>query len=116
LVHAVEVAFERIDVSRPEPPELSEPGIDLLKRFRLQAVEAALCIHRGLHEAGIAQHSEVLGHCRLRHMKLTLDLSNRLLRGDQEAKDCAAVRLGNDFEDGSHSLDILCRVYTRQGI
>ena len=75
----VEVAFESIYVSGPEPTERSQPDIHLLKWFRFHSVESALCVHRGFHETGIAQHSQVLGHARLRHTKLTLDLSNRLL-------------------------------------
>ena len=73
------MAFECIYVIGPEPPEPSQPGIHLLKWFRFKSVETALCIHRGFHEAGLAQHSQVLGHGRLRHAKLTLDRSNRLL-------------------------------------
>ena len=79
LIHAVEVAFESIDVSGPEPAERSQPGIQLLKWFGFQPVETALCVHRGFHETGLAQHSQVLGHGRLRHTKLTLDLSHRPL-------------------------------------
>jgi hypothetical protein len=75
LIHAVEVAFESIEVSGPEAAELSEPGVHLLKWFRFQPVETALCVHGGLDEAGVAQDSQVLGDGRLRHMKLTLDLS-----------------------------------------
>jgi hypothetical protein len=60
LIHAVEVAFESIYVSGPEPAELSQPGVDLLKRFRFQPVETALCIHGGFDETGLAQHSQVL--------------------------------------------------------
>src|SRR3989441_5167050 len=60
LIHAVEVAFESIYVSGPEPTERSQPGSDLLKWFWLQPVEAALCVHRGLHETGLAQHAQVL--------------------------------------------------------
>jgi hypothetical protein len=73
------VAFESIDVSGPEPAEGSQPGIHLLKGFRSQPVETALCIHRGFHETGLAQHSQMFGHGRLRHAKSTLDLSDRLL-------------------------------------
>jgi len=79
LIHAVKVAFESIYVSGPEPTERSQPGIDLLKWFRFQPVETALCVHRGFHETGVAQHSQVLRHGRLRHTKLTLDFSHRLL-------------------------------------
>ena len=60
MIHAVEVAFESIYVSGPEPTELSQPGIYLLKWFRFQSVETALCVHRGFHKTGLAQHSQVL--------------------------------------------------------
>jgi len=60
LTHAVEVAFEGIDMSGPEPTELGQPGAYLVKWFRLQSVEAALSVHRGFHETGLAQHSQVL--------------------------------------------------------
>ena len=60
MVHAVEVAFERIYAIGPEPPERSQPEIQLLKRFRLQPVETALCVHRGFYETGVAKHPEVL--------------------------------------------------------
>ncbi len=75
-MHAVEVAFESIDVSGPEAAELSQPGIHLLKRFGIQPVETALRVHCGLDETSLAQHSQVLGNGRLRHTKLALDLSD----------------------------------------
>ena len=103
-------------MSGPEPAELSQPGIHLVKWSRFQAVETALCVHRGFDETGVAQHTQVLGHGRLRHAKLALDLSHRLLGRDQEAQDRAAVRLGNDFEGRFHVLYILHWVYTCQGI
>jgi len=116
LIHAIKVTFESIQVSGPEPAELSEPVIHLVKRFWLQPVQAALCVHRGFYETGIAQHAQVLGHGRLRHTKLALDLSHRLLRRNQQAQYRAAVRLRNDFEGRFHSLCILHRAYTCQGI
>ncbi len=79
MFHAIKVAFESIYVSGPEPAELSQPVIDLLKSFGLQPVEATLCVYRGFYEPCVAQHSQVLGHSRLRHAKFTLDLSHRLL-------------------------------------
>ena len=79
LIHAIEVAFERINVSGPEPAERIQPGIEFLKWLRSQPVEPPLRVHGGFHESGLSQHSQVLGHGRLRHTKLTLDLSNRLL-------------------------------------
>ncbi len=116
VIHAVEVAFESVHVSGPEPAEGSQPGIDFLKWFGFQPVETALGVHRGFHETGLAQHAQVLGHGRLRHTKLALDLSHRLLGRDQEAQYRAAVRLRNDFEDRFHSAYILHMAYTCQGI
>src|SRR5947209_19696484 len=78
-IHAVEVAFESIDVSGPEPAERSQPRIHLLKWFRLQTIETALRIHRGFDETRVAQHTQALGHGRLRHAKLTLEFPHRLL-------------------------------------
>jgi hypothetical protein len=59
-MHAVKVAFESIYVSGPEPAERSQPGVDLLKRFRFEPVETALCVHRRFYETGLAEYSEVL--------------------------------------------------------
>ena len=60
LIHTIKVAFESIHMRGPEPAELSQPGIHLLKRFRLQPVKAALCVHCGFHKTSFAQHSQVL--------------------------------------------------------
>src|SRR6516164_8762154 len=110
------MAFESIYVSGPELAERSQPGIHRLKRFWLQAVETALCVHRGFHETGLSQHAQVLRHGRLLHTKPMLDLSDRLLRGDQEAQDRATVRLRNDSECRFHASYIPTPAYTRQGI
>ena len=78
VIHSIEVAFESIYVSGPEAAELSQPGVQLLKRFGIQPVETALCVDCGFHETGVAQDSQVLGYGRLGHTKLALDLSHRL--------------------------------------
>lgn len=116
MFDAVEMTFQSVDVSRPEPAELCQPCIQLLKRFRLQTVETPLRVDRGLHKTGLPEHAQVLGYGRLRHAQLTLDLSHRLLRRSQQAQNGAAVRLGNDFKGGFHSLYIPNMAYTCQGI
>jgi len=116
-MHAVEVAFERIDVSGPEPTERSQPGFDLLQRLRFQPVETALRVDGRFHDPGFPQHPQMLRHRRLRHPKLTLDVADRLLRREQQAQDRAPVRLRDDFEDGLHALtcptvNMLVKAYT----
>ena len=98
LLHPVEVALQSVQMSGPEPAERSQPFIQFLKRFRSEAIKTSLCIHGGLHKAGLAQHSQVLGYGRLRHPKLTFDLAHRLLGRDQQAQDRATVRFRNDFK------------------
>jgi hypothetical protein len=100
------MAFKGIDVSGPEAAELGQPHIQLLKWFRFEPVEAALCVYRGFDETRVAQHAQVLGDGGLRHTKLTLDLSHRLLGQDQQTQDRTAVWLGNDFEGRFHSFYI----------
>src|SRR5262245_55161130 len=45
---------------RTRTDERSRPGIRLLKWFRFQSVETALCVHRGFDEPGLAQRSQAL--------------------------------------------------------
>src|SRR5580704_9130964 len=116
LIQPIKVAFESIHVSGPEAAELSQPGIHLSKRSRFQPVESALGVDRRFDEPGVAQHAQMLRHGRLRHTKPALDLSHRLLGRAQQTQYRAAVRLRNDFEYRFHSLYILYRVYTCQGI
>jgi len=60
LIHAVEVPFESIYMTGPEPAEPIQPGIHLLKWFWLQPVQTALCVYRRFYETGLSQHSQVL--------------------------------------------------------
>ncbi len=73
------MAFESIYVGGPELPERGQPRIHLLKWFRFQPIETALGVHRGFHETGFSQHSQVLGYGRLRHPKLMLNLPHGML-------------------------------------
>jgi hypothetical protein len=96
LIHAIEVAFESIDVSGPEPTERSQPGVDLPKRAGSQPVETALCVHRAFHETGLSQHPQVLGNGGLRQSQLLFDITDGSLRGREQTQDGAAARLRDD--------------------
>jgi hypothetical protein len=110
------MAFKSVDVRGPKATELGEPGVELLERSGLQPIESALCVDRRFDEAGVAKDAEMLGDSRLRHAELTLDLTDGLLGGGEEAENGAAVRLGDDLEGVFHGLNILIDVYTCQGI
>lgn len=110
------MAFESVDVNRPEPAELFEPGIELLKGSGLEPVEAALRVDCRFDEAGVAKDAEVLGDGRLGHAELAFDLADGLLGGGQEAEDRATVGLGDDLEGVFHGLYMPLYVYTCQGI
>jgi len=76
----IEMAFERIHVHRPQAPERSEPGIELFERLGPDPIDAPLGLDARLHETGLAQYAEVLGHRRLRHPQPPLDLADGSLR------------------------------------
>src|SRR5262245_5339771 len=105
------MTLECVHAPGPELAKGRQPDVQLLKGFRLQTVDTALSVHRGLDEPGVAQHAQVLRHRRLRHAKLTLDLANRLLGREEEGQDRAAVRLRKNLEDGFHASR-----YTPHGI
>ena len=92
------LAFERIDVGRPEAPERRQPGVDLHERLGPEPIDAPLGFDARLHEAGLAQHAEVLGHRSLRHPQPALDLADGALRRRQQTEDGPAVRLREDRE------------------
>src|SRR5579863_2819615 len=105
------MALECIEVRRPEAAEGLDPGVQLPKRLRPQAIQPALRVHGRLHETGLSQHPQVLRDSRLRHAELALDLAHRTMRREQQVQNGAAVWLGNDFEDRFHAF-----LYTSMGI
>ena len=92
------MTFERINVDGPETSERIEPGIDLHERLGPDLIDAPLRFDARLHEAGLAQHAEVLGDRGLGHPEAALDLADGLLRGRQQAEDGPAVRFRDDGE------------------
>ena len=118
--------LERIDVPGPELSERLEPLVDLLERAWQHAIDATLRVHphlheaglaehaEMLHEAGLAEHAEMLGHRRLRHPQTRLDLPHGpLLRGEQR-EDGPPVRLRDDRERRFHIKYILLHSYMTQ--
>src|SRR5579872_2206361 len=105
------MALECVQVRRPEAAEGLDPGVQLLKRLRPEAIQPALRVHGRLHETGLSQHPQMLRDGRLRHAELALDLADRTMRREQEAQNGAAVWLGNDFKNRFHVF-----LYTSKGI
>jgi len=90
------MTLERIDVRRPEAPELSEPGINLHEGLRSDPVQTPLRIDSRLDESCLPQDPQVLGNRRLGQSKLLLDITHGVLGGCEQPQDRAAARLGND--------------------
>jgi hypothetical protein len=116
LSHPVEVAFERIHVGGPQPPEGSEPLVDIPQRFGPEPIDAPLGLDARFHEAGLSQDAEVLGHRCLGHPELAFELAHRLFRRREEAEDGPPIRLCDDGERRFHIAYIPGREYARQGI
>src|SRR5262249_22466656 len=116
LVHAIEMALERVDMRGPEAAEPSEPFVNFHEGLRSNAVEASLRIDARLDESGLPKHAQMFGDRGLRHSKPLLDLLHGPLRGREQAQDGPTVRLGDDGEGGFHGTYILVSVYTCQAI
>jgi hypothetical protein len=108
--------LERIDVRGPQLTERRQPRVNLTKWLGSQPIEATLCVDGGFDEAGLAQHAQVFRDGRLRHPEFFFDLSDGLFGRDEQTQDCAAVGLGNDFEDGFHAASMPVMAYACQGI
>src|SRR5262249_31895527 len=84
------------------------------ERLGPDSIDAPLGFDARLHEAGVAQDTEVLGHRSLRHPQPALDLADGSLRQRQQAEDGPAVRLRDDRERGLHVTYMPTCSYSRQ--
>src|SRR5690606_22426570 len=96
---AVQVAFERVEPRRPEAAEWQQPSVELLQRFRLEPVDAALRGDRGLDEARLAQDAVVLRDGRLRQEQSEIEVADGAFFIEVETEVCALVRYGGNVED-----------------
>lgn len=102
-------------MSGPEETEGSEPGVDGLKGLGPEAINAALRVDGGFDETGVPEHAQVPGDGGLRQAQAALNLTDGLPGRGEEAQDSAAIRFGDDLEDGIHFLYIRHGIYTCQG-
>jgi len=96
------MAFECVDVRRPERAERRQPGVHVPQCLGRQPVQPPLRVDLRFDKAGLAQHQEVLRGGLLRDPELTLDLADLSVRRGQQAQYRAAVGLGDDAE-GFHA-------------
>lgn len=108
------MSFELVEGSRPEPPVRSQPVVDLGQRLETQPVEAPLGVGPDVDEAGLAQHSQVLGHRRLTHVKPVDELADGTLAVAQKVEDLPAAGLGEDGE--AHRPSMPPWLYECQGM
>src|SRR5262245_52963520 len=104
---AGDLSGERVEPMRPEAAELVEPGIHLPQRRGIDGIDAARAVDPHAGEAGVAQHLEVLRHCRLGDAELALDDSDNVARAmlaaPEQLQDAAPDRIAQDVE-GVHQV------------
>src|SRR5919197_1019322 len=111
----VEVALQRIEAPRPHRAIRLEPRVDLPQWVRTHPVETTLRVGARLHETGVAQHSEMLGHRRLADVQRIHQISDRALALPQQVEDQPAIRLRHHLErTRRHSTNIPSRLYNCQ--
>ena len=108
--------LEVVEVLGPVPSVRRHPSIELAERARVQPIEPALRIDLRGDEAGVAKHTKVLRHRRLRQAELRDEISDRTTLYAQEIQDSPAAWLGHDLERGKHIQYMPHTAYACQGI
>jgi hypothetical protein len=97
------VVFEAIEVRRPELAVGREPVVELCERFWPDAVQAALRVCAHVHEPGVFEDAEMLGHGRLADAEAVDELADRPFAVPKQIEDREPARLRKDLECGERS-------------
>ena len=92
------MAFQGVEPVRRLDPELFEPGIKLLQRFRAEAVEPSLRFLPNLHETDVTEHLEMPGDAGLVHPDNPDKLADRTFGGADSLKDALPRWFGDRFK------------------
>jgi hypothetical protein len=99
-----------LELVEADPPHLAvglEPRIQLEQGLRSQPVQPALAIRSYVDQAGLAKHPQVLRDGRLAGTEHVDQRPDGLLALPEDVEDLAAVRLGENLEDGGHPGSML---------
>jgi len=110
---------QRVQVRRPGPAELVEPGVDAAQRLVRDRVEAARAVGSYRGESVVPQHLEVLGDGRLGDAELALDhLAERAggkLAVPDQLQDAAAHRIA-EYVERVHQAKISAKAYISKAL
>jgi hypothetical protein len=102
---SVEVIFEAVEVSRPKVAVGGEPVVELGKGFGPDAVKPTLRIRSRIHEPGVPEHAQVLGHTRLAQAQTSDKIADWSFAVAEQLEDGPPLRLCKHLErrDFAHS-------------
>lgn len=95
------------------PVVLEEPtqvGHGLLAR----PIEAARAVLALVHELGLLQHPQVLGHRGAADVEVGRDVTRRTLRIPHQSQDLASAGLGEGFQGSVHAISVIENLRKRQ--
>src|SRR5260370_37072073 len=87
-------------------PERFQPGVELVEWLRPELVDALLRDRTHVHQAGVAQHAEVLRHLWLTEPEALGDLPYRARPVAEELDAAETIRFGQGGEPGVHGIYI----------
>jgi hypothetical protein len=100
-------AGEGAEAVFPEAAELVDPGVNVLKRFGIDRIDAPASLSADADETAFAQRTEVLRNSGLRDAELVPDdlreASGALLAAGEEFQNPASHRVAEDVE-GFHGV------------
>jgi hypothetical protein len=107
-----------VQVRRPGPAELVEPGVDAAQRLVRYRVEAARAVRPYRGETVVPQHLEVLGDGRLGDAELALDHLAQRAGGElavpEQLQDATAHRIA-EYVERVHQAKLSAEAYISKG-
>src|SRR5262245_51855032 len=97
------MVLERIQAIVPEATVRRQPGVDLGERLRADLVPASLGVLTDPHQAGVAEHLQMLRDARLTDAELVDEIANRALTLAQQIQDTPSGGLSKNLERGRHT-------------
>jgi hypothetical protein len=97
------MALQGVEPLRPEAAVGSEPRVDLGEGSGVELVPPLLRLLADAHEAGVAQHAQVLGHPGLADPEGVHQLAHGSVAIAEQVEDPAASWLGDDVERDRHA-------------
>src|SRR4029077_18114051 len=93
-LHVFQQDIEALKIAGPKPPVACQPSLQFLERRAAQGVDATLRVHAYIHQAGFAEHAQMLGDLGLAQTEAVYHVTDRAGSVQQQLNDLKSVGFG----------------------